>query len=94
MGQTFLQAAFFAALNSRSVKRARHFSRGEQRACKGAALERCAFCPESRHATSRFGDQNLALADMVCPRDDTLFLHLLHQARGLVITDAQLALDV
>ena len=41
-----------------------------------------------------FRHQDLALADMVGGRHQPLFLHLLHQTRGLVIADRQFALDV
>ena len=38
--------------------------------------------------------QNFAFADVVRGRNQPLILHLLNQARGFVIADGQLALDV
>src|SRR4051812_12174179 len=39
-------------------------------------------------------DQHFAAADMVGDADDTVFLHPLDQSRGIVVADAELALEI
>ena len=41
-----------------------------------------------------FRDQNFALANVVGRRDEVFIFHLFDQARGFVIADAELALDI
>src|SRR5437868_6865175 len=57
---------------------------GISRATAGASGERA---PLRVH-------QDFAAADMVGDADDTVFLHPLDQARGVVVADAELALEV
>ena len=50
--------------------------------------------PEGRLTSLRLGDEDLALADVVRGRHESVLLHLFDKPRGRVVADGELALDV